>query len=400
MEKPGLPATLRFGVLNLGHFYTHLFLLLHPTVVLALQREFGGTYGELLLPSTAAFVAFGAGTLPAGWLGDRLPRESLLAALFLGLALGAGIAAAATGPWMLTLGLGLVGLSAAIYHPVGIAMVVEGREEVGRALGINGVFGNLGVAAAPLVAGGLAAGYGWRAAFAVPAGVAALTGLAYLALLTRMGHGQRAAPRATAARAPEPLAGGERRRLVAVLGIAAFCGGLVFHGTTIVLPKLFEARFGAALGGLLGVGGLASAVFVAAAFTQIAVGHLIDRRSIRAVLLALAAAQAGFLFVVGSAHGVVLGVLALAAMAAVFGEIPIQDTLVARHAASAWRARLYAVKYVVSLGVSALAVPLVAGLHERGGFPMLFTVFALLSTAVAAAALWLPQRRPLLATTP
>ncbi|NIR32312.1 MAG: MFS transporter [Gammaproteobacteria bacterium] len=391
-------ATARFAVLNLGHFYTHLFLLLHPTAVLAMQRELGGAYGDLLLPSTAAFVAFGAGTLPAGWLGDRWPRERLLVALFLGLALGAGLAATASGPGMLTLGLALIGLSASIYHPVGIAMVVEGREQVGRALGINGVFGNLGVAAAPLVAGGLAAAFGWRGAFAAPALVAALTGLLYAALLGCVARPDHTAPVSAHTSAPRPLGPRDRRRLVLVLGTAAFCGGLVFHGTTVVLPKLLEARLGSALGGLLGVGALATTILAGAAFAQIGVGHLIDRRPIRAVLCALAAAQAVLLLAVGFGAGPALALLALAAMAAVFGEIPIHDTLVAHHAASAWRARLYAVKYVLSLGVSALAVPMVAGLHHRGGFPVLFAIFATLAAVVAVAAPWLPQPRAAMAS--
>src|SRR3546814_6686874 len=47
----------------------------------------------------------------------------------------------------------LVGAFASIYHPVGIAMVVHGRQKTGMPLAVNGVFGNLGVASAALVAG-------------------------------------------------------------------------------------------------------------------------------------------------------------------------------------------------------------------------------------------------------
>ncbi|RDD63686.1 MFS transporter [Ferruginivarius sediminum] len=390
-----MPATgLRFAVLNLGHFYTHLFLLLHPTVVLALEREFGGAYGELLLPSTAAFLAFGAATLPAGWLGDRVPREILLAIFFLGLALGAGVTAVAAEARMLTLGLGLIGLFAAIYHPVGIAMVVEGREKVGRALGINGVFGNLGVAAAPLVAGGLAQVYGWRAAFAVPAVVAGMTGVAYGGLLLLARRQGRPAAKPQPTPPAEPLDRAGQWRLIGVLAVAAFAGGLVFHATTVVLPKLFEARLGGGSIDLITVGALAGVVLTGAAFAQIGVGWLIDRRAIKPVFVAVVTVQVPLLLLAGISEGGALVILALFMMASVFGEIPIHDALVARHAASAWRARVYSVKYVVSLGVSALAVPLVAGLHGAG-FEMLFAVLAALAAAVAAAALALPRPRTL-----
>ncbi|HSR71139.1 MAG TPA: MFS transporter, partial [Kiloniellales bacterium] len=131
MDRPRL----RFLFLNLGHAYAHLFLLIYPTVVLTLEYELGRPYGELLLPSTAGFVAFAAGTLPAGWLGDRWSREGMLVLMFLGLGLGALVTALAGGPLALAAGLGLIGLAAAIYHPVGIAMVVEVPGPTGRALG-------------------------------------------------------------------------------------------------------------------------------------------------------------------------------------------------------------------------------------------------------------------------
>ena len=77
------------------------------------------------------------------------------------------------------LGLGLLGLFASIYHPVGTALVVQSAGRAGRALGINGVFGNLGVAAAGLVTGAIAEFLGWRAAFILPGVVAVLTGVLF-----------------------------------------------------------------------------------------------------------------------------------------------------------------------------------------------------------------------------
>lgn len=58
--------TVRFLFLNMGHFYDHLFMLLFPTVVLAIGSDVPGTYGELLGLSVYGFVLFGAGSIPAG----------------------------------------------------------------------------------------------------------------------------------------------------------------------------------------------------------------------------------------------------------------------------------------------------------------------------------------------
>ena len=47
----------------------------------------------------------------------------------------------------------LVGVFAAIYHPVGLALVVHDRQRTGVPLAINGIFGNMGVASAALITG-------------------------------------------------------------------------------------------------------------------------------------------------------------------------------------------------------------------------------------------------------
>src|ERR1051326_4424374 len=67
----GHSARLTMAFSNIGHFFAHFLMLLYPTVVLALDVEFGLSYGALLSLSLAGFILFGAGALPAGWLGDR-----------------------------------------------------------------------------------------------------------------------------------------------------------------------------------------------------------------------------------------------------------------------------------------------------------------------------------------
>ncbi len=381
-------SRLRFFFLNLGHGYAHFFMLLYPTVVLALEIELGREYGELLLPLTAGFVTFAAATLPAGWLGDRWSREGMLALMFLGLGAGAILAGVARTPWELAAALAVIGLFAAIYHPVGIAMVVETAGPIGRALGINGVFGNLGVAAAPLTAGLLSGLFGWRFAFLVPAAVALVTGLAFLLAVPRGVAGARPGVGGGAS-----MSGG-RARVVVFLVVAALFGGMVFHVTTISLPKLLGEKLGQAVSGPLGAGGLASLVFACAAFAQLAVGWLIDRYPIRPVALCVTALQVPLFILIARLTGWPSFAAAFVVMFLVFGGIPLHDTLIARYSAAAWRARLYALKYLLSLGVAATAVPLIALLHEwGGGFSPLFLVLAMLMVAVAVAALALPARQ-------
>ena len=57
-----------FLFLNIGHFLDHLFTLIFATVAaLALSREWGLSYGDLLKYATPGFFAFGVFSYPAGW---------------------------------------------------------------------------------------------------------------------------------------------------------------------------------------------------------------------------------------------------------------------------------------------------------------------------------------------
>ena len=147
---------------NVAHFYSHMMMLVYPTVVIALEGPFDRPFGELLSLSFVGFVLYGVAALPAGWLGDRWSAPGMLAVFFIGTG-AAGIAAGfASGPFGIAIALGAIGLFSSIYHPVGTAWVVANAKARGKALGINGVFGTAGIAATPLLAGALTAVFGWR----------------------------------------------------------------------------------------------------------------------------------------------------------------------------------------------------------------------------------------------
>src|SRR5262249_29335373 len=169
--------------LNWAHALDHFVLLIYPTVVIGLEVVYGRPYSELIAASTAAFVAFGVFSLPAGWLADRWSRRNMMAVFYLGC--GASLVAAALAPNLvaLTAALFALGTFAAIYHPVGMAMLIDVSQARGRTLAFNGVCGNLGAALASAVAAALASWFGWRAAFMVPAALCLATGFAFIALV-------------------------------------------------------------------------------------------------------------------------------------------------------------------------------------------------------------------------
>ena len=131
--------------------------------------------------------------------------------------IGIGLAAVAAGfsetPLQIGTGLFVIGMFAASYHPVGLAIVTTKWRNTGMRIATNGVWGNLGVAAAALITGFLIDHTGWRMAFILP-GIASVTiGMAYLALRWRNIGDERQAVKAPGAAAPSaPIRRGFTRR--------------------------------------------------------------------------------------------------------------------------------------------------------------------------------------------
>ena len=372
--------------LNLGHTLDHLLMLIFPTVVLAMGAELGRGYADLLPLSLGGFIAFGAFSIPAGWLADRWSRQGMMRVFFFGIGTASILTGFAAGPAQIALGLALVGVFAAIYHPVGIAMLVANRENVGRVLGVNGVFGNVGVAFSALIAGALADTIGWRAAFIVPGAIAIGVGVAFV-LFAREAQGE--TPARTSGRARPSRA--DLARVFAVLTVATACGGVIFNATTISMPKVFDERLSALTHSTFGVGMLVCGVYLIAAVAQLCVGWWLDRRPLKSVFVPVVALQVPLLALAGTTENYLMVATAVAMMFFVFGQIPINDAMIARYTAEEWRARAYAVRYVVSFGASALAVPLVAWVYKSSGdFKLLYYVLGTLAFVTFAAALLFP----------
>jgi MFS family permease len=374
--------------INLGHFLDHLAMLVFPTVVIALAREWDRPYSELLPLTLGGFIAFGAFALPAGWLADHWSRYRMMIVFFLGIGVALFLTGFAQSPWQIGLGLTVIGVFAAIYHPVGIAMLVAAPVKLGSALGWNGLWGNLGLAAAALIAGGLMDVFGWRAAFFVPGALCIAAGFAFLALVPNPGPVKKTSKSLGLQIDRRTMA-----RIFAILLVATACGGVIFNSTTVAMPKVFDERLRELTQTNLGIGALVALVYTLAAFAQVAMGALIDRFEMRRLLIGVAIIQIPLLAVAANLDGWPMLLAAFAMMLAIFGQIPLNDAIVGKYVADEYRARVLAVRYVVSLGVAAIAVPLIAVLHRtEGGFRNVFLVLAALAVAMLCASAFFPAK--------
>jgi MFS family permease len=365
---------LSIAFINWAHALDHYVMLIFPTVVIGLEAAYARSYAELITLGTASYIAFGVFSLPAGWLADRWSRRNMLALFYAGC--GLSLLAAGVAPNLIALACALfaLGVFAAIYHPVGTALLIEQASARGRSLAFNGVCGNLGAALAAGLTAALIAASGWRAAFLVPGMICVATALVYLGLVPS--EGPRTARRTTVAEVP--LATWLAATIFGLFVVIALCAGLVFNVVSIALPKIVDERLGADLS-LIWVGGLASAVFMCGAIAQIAVGRLVERFPLHILFAVIASLQfLGVLFAAQATGKLLILVLAVA-MAAIYAQVTVNDLVIARYTADAWRGRVYAVRYFLTFLVSGAAVPMIAILYGRGGFGLVLAATAVIA---------------------
>src|SRR5216683_368110 len=225
------------GFVNAAHFIDHYSMLIFAAAVIVMGPALGMAYSELLPYATPGFVAFGAGSLLTGWLGDRWSRRHMMVIFFAGI--GASMIAVGMVQTPLQLGAALlsIGFFASIYHPVGTAMIVSYADRLGREMGLNGVWGNLGVASSALVTGVVGQYLGWRWAFIIPGIVTILIGVAFARTVV---HEDRSGFRQAAAQAR--VAKDDMWRVIVALFIVVIAISTTFNAVTVALPKLFAER--------------------------------------------------------------------------------------------------------------------------------------------------------------
>jgi MFS family permease len=385
------PARRQIAYINTAHTITHYSLLILPTAVLAMAvpgGAFGSAYGPILALATGGFVLYGLLSLPQGWLAHRIGRKTLMTAFFLGTGLCLAAAGLAGSPLTLALALAGAGAFAAIYHPIGTTMLIEAAgEKPGRSIGVNGVFGNVGVALAPVVTAFLAGTVSWRAAFIVPGALCVLAGLFWArtpmatAATTGTGRPFPAIPRHLV------------RRAVVVLLLIATSSGLVFNAFTLMLPKLLQERLAESHSLLPLVGAAAFLVTLCGALTQFTVGRMIDRNTLKRVFLPVSIVLAPAMAALSFAQGWLVLPLAGLVAASIFGQVTVNETMAARYISPELRARIYSVRFFVGFLGAAAAAPVVSVLYERTGSVATVTlVLSAFSIVTLGCALFFPNR--------
>jgi MFS family permease len=383
MNKPS--TTL---LLNVGHAIDHMFLLIFATAVTTIALEFGLDRWEDLMPySAAAFFFFGIGALPAGRLGAHWGRRAMMIVFFVGMGASAIVVSLVQTPLQLALALAMLGCFAAIYHPVGIPMLLQGSKRPGWVIGVNGFSGNLGVALAAVVTGFLVKEFGWRAAFAGPGILSLALGIAFWLTATEESLPP-AKRKATQVELPRALLA----RVFLVMTLAATSASLLFNFSTNGNYELLHERLGDTWRDPAKLGLLLGAVYAVASVAQLVVGRMLDRFDLKSFYLFVLSLQIPFLALAAHAEGWTLYALQLVFMIAIFGAIPFTDAMIVRYVDDRMRSRVAGMRLAVAFGASSLAVWLLGPVVKQAGFTVLLWIMAGLATLTFFVVTWLPGR--------
>jgi len=371
-----------------AHFLTHFFVLVFPALVMPISRDLALEPARVIPLSFPMYLCYGILAIPWGYLSDRFgPRWMMGAGMLIA---GAGFTAAGLSgsPEQLAAALAAIGVGCSAYHPSGLALLSKGMQGRGRALGINGLWGNGGIAAAPLAAGTLTYALGWKSALLAFGFAGFALGLLCLSVPFSVGSGD--LQRGTVVGRRQAV------RYFLILCAAMTFSGLMYRGYTIILPTFFEAR-------LSGLSLLASDAarfasdshtFAAAVVTcgvylvgmvgQLLGGRVADRFELRWAYLTFFASALPFLLLMSVVEGPLLVLMAGGFVLFSLGMQPIENSLVAVLTPPQWRSLSYGIKFTLVFGAGSLAVHLVGFVDGRFGLDaVIFLVLAFLVAVIS-----------------
>ena len=375
--------------INIGHFLDHFMMLIFAKAAFDAGRHFGLSYDEIIIYGTLGLFLFGAAAPLAGWLADKYSRSLIIIIYPFGVSLGAFLCFLSSSPIMLGFSIGVIGFFAAIFHPVGIAMLIRDSNKVGIRLGVNGVWGNMGVAAAPVLTGFIILNSNWQLSFLVPSLICLIFGIAQLRGFKEIDIKEEKTKQKTS----NGLVEGWKIVLLS-LTMTTLAGGFIFGSLTFLIPRIFEVNLSGISVDIAITGLLAGIVYAIASLSQVGVGYLIDRYSPKIILGFVGIGQFFLIYLSSLYIDYALFFVMLMAMFFVFGQVPITDAILVRYVDDQWRARILSVKFLINLCAGASVLPLVSLFLGYGyTFSDLLTILSCLAIFVVISAYMLPKTK-------
>ena len=366
----------------------HMFAAFYFVIVLSIEQKWHSTYDELISLWTLGALLIGLGALPAGWLSDRWSRSSMMVIMFIGMGLSSILCGLSNEQFSLFIGLSLLGLSCSIYHPVGIAWVVNSSEKKGRALGINGIFGGVGIGSGAFIAGLLIKYFDWKFAFIIPGIISLIIGIIlFFFISNNLIFFQNSKTKDLEENNPSH----NLIIIACILLFSMFGLGLTFQIMQTSLPKVFDIRIANlstfAIGSIIGI------IYGISGFMTLVGGFLADKFSLKKIYVIGIAVQVPCFYFIANFSGIPLIFVCL--MAAMFNSsiLPTENILLAKFTPERHHGLIYGFKFIVAFGSAPIAVFLISKIYEQTQeFTNLFYISFILMMFVTFFVLFLPVK--------
>jgi MFS family permease len=376
-----------------SHSLVHLFEGVLPPLIPLLMLEFGTDYFHLGLVVTVFSYAFGIGSLPAGYLADKIgPRRLITLFLF-----GAGILA--MGAWSMTslvnygILMGGIGFLCSTYHPASNTLISLAIREKGKAFGIHGIAGSLGVASVPLLSAWIGSALGWRMPHVLYGFIGILAGFYSLTI-----------PRQSEDREKGDAPDGSHAPLIfsyfnlIVFFLSAMALGLTYKGIMTFLPAYMgeTVHFGGLQLSKVALGGaVATFALLSGALGQYVAGRGVDRFPAERLYLGAILLGTVFVFLMAVSKNMILVLSAVMYAFFYFSTQPIQNYLLSTYLPKNRHGLGYGIHFCITFGIGSTAAAVSGYLADHYGLRSVFyaMTFCFMLSAVMASTLLIRVNR-------
>ena len=362
-----------------SHALTHGYLLIFPAVLLLLKEEFSMGYLGLGIISNIMNFTYGLGALPGGMIYNRIGPRRLFLLCFLGSALAALLVAFSPNYIFFTVGLAILGALGSVYHPLANSLITAKVEEYGKALGIHGAAGNIGVATTPFIAALIASYWGWRQAyfcFAAPGIILSVWSL----FIDMSMEGKKKAESSLPALPPLAAPGVKSFWIyfslpLVLLYVNNLLNSFCYHGIITFLPTYMGQRtsFHIFSWDNVAIGGMLSGVALfMGAFGQYTGGVLGQRPHLRRNLLVMTAMGFPFILAMSLTTDLLLLLVSVIYFFFTFCLQPMTNVLLAHNTTLEMRGTSYGIYFFAAFGIGSLAASFSGYLAQSFGLQWAF----------------------------
>jgi len=352
---------------SMSHFFTHFYMLIFPVLVLPLSRDLGLSLDKVLGMSFLMYLLYGLAAIPWGFISDSLSPRIVMGGGTIIAGAGLFFSGLIQNSSFLMWTLAITGLGCAAFHPSGLALVSKGIKSRGKGLGISGIFGNLGMAAAPFTAGVMNYYLGWRQTLLILGLTGILAGLSSFIFKFSV-------PRDGDLQKGENIKEINVLKLFLVLCTVVLLSGLMYRTYTLVFPAWIEIKLGSLFSSIdkilirngsnslvpesdtLIASIITGFVYIIGMFGQLIGGKIADKWELRTAFLFFWLMAIPFLLLALFSNG--LWILPFTGLFIFFamGMQPIENSIYAILTPPRWRSVGYGIKFTLTFGIGSLSV--------------------------------------------